>query len=63
MLDYVYTIEVLRSIDHDSCTTAQLVLHDTNSAITLELPAALGLQSNLPLTGSYFIECFEVDDD
>ena len=57
---YVYTIQTLRSIARDSWSYADVVPTKTASVITLEKPADLGLQSNAPLQGSYFIECYEL---
>ena len=58
---YVYTIQVLRSLAQDSCTAAQVITTSTTTTISLVLPQdGTDTQSNAPLSGTFFIECYEI---
>ena len=61
---YTYTITQNRSIYGSSCISATPVSlnQDSEAIFTLELPEELGLTSNTPLEGHYFIECYETGD-
>jgi len=55
----VYTIEVLRMINGPSFTMASIVPgKDTKSSISISAPI---LQSSVPLSGAFYIECPNAD--
>jgi hypothetical protein len=56
---HVYNITVPRSISHDSWTAAEVVGTKSSSTFQFDSPTDLDKHSNLPLNGTYFLQCYE----
>jgi hypothetical protein len=59
---FEYIITVPRSQYSEPWTFAQTIPQGTGATITIENSVTLGLPSNLPFAGYYFIECYEPND-
>jgi hypothetical protein len=59
---FEYTIKVPRSIYRKPWTFQQAMMQDSVANVLFEDSDTLGMPSNAPLSGYYFIECYEPND-